>query len=196
MHIPRNPNPYNITYYLGYELSKVVVPKSRITTTDGSYFSGSVVNKDAFGYSLTNFTDYNDSTNTFLDDYKSIELSLFLGNIYNSRLINTSRNLYNGSIKYKVTATENDDLLYAIPLKQQRNFVSSVLLRLYYKKYCTNAWLFEEQTSGEQYSKKSLDSVLKKDVKLSGIAKRVNTHWLRHYYETHLIESVTDLRYI
>ncbi len=149
--------------------------------------------KDAFGYSVTN---YNDSTNTFFGDYTSIELSLFLGNICNSRLINTSRNIYNASIKCKVTATENDDLLNAIPLKQQRNFVSSVLLRLYYKKYRTNAWLFEEQTSGEQYSKKSLDSVLNKDLKYSGIAKRVNTHWLRHYYETHLIESVTDLRYI
>ncbi len=66
--------------------------------------SGSVVAKDAFGYSLTYFTDDNDSTNTFLGDYKSIESSSFLGKIYHSPLINTSRNLYNGNIKHMVTA--------------------------------------------------------------------------------------------
>jgi RHS repeat-associated protein len=66
--------------------------------------SESMVAKDAFGYSLTYFTDDNDSTNTFLGDYKSITPSHFLGRIYNSPLTNTSRNLYNGNIKHMVTA--------------------------------------------------------------------------------------------
>jgi len=70
------------------------------------------------------------------------------------------------------------------------------MLRGYYKIFRTKNWLFEGQLIGEQYSEKSLESVLKQSLKKAGINKPVTLHWLRHSYATHLLESGTDLRYI
>ena len=70
------------------------------------------------------------------------------------------------------------------------------MLREYYKAYKPKTWLFEGQYTGEQYSERSLQLVLKQALQKAGNKKPVSLHWLRHSYATHLLESGTDLRYI
>ena len=71
-----------------------------------------------------------------------------------------------------------------------------VMLREYYQSFKPTTWLFEGQEIGNQYSEKSLESVLKQALAKCKITKPVSLHWLRHSYATHLLENGTDLRFI
>ena len=70
------------------------------------------------------------------------------------------------------------------------------MLRDYQKAYPTKIWLFEGRQTGEKYSERSLQLVLKQVLQKVGNPKPASLHWLRHSYATHLLESGTDLRYI
>ena len=68
-------------------------------------------------------------------------------------------------------------------------------LRVYYKQYRPNVFLFEGQKGGK-YTPNSLRSVFKQAVIRAHIKKDVTLHSLRHAYATHLLEGGTDLRRI
>ncbi len=68
-------------------------------------------------------------------------------------------------------------------------------LRLYYKEYRPQNYLFEGQKN-EQYSATSVGKIIANAVAKTRIKKHVTAHTLRHSFATHLLENGTDLRYI
>ena len=77
------------------------------------------------------------------------------------------------------------------------NLPRSILeeLRLYYKQYHPQFYLFEGQDKNA-YSVRSVQSIFKIAMKKAGIIKRVGIHALRHSYATHLLEAGTDISLI
>ncbi|MFD1615807.1 tyrosine-type recombinase/integrase [Gelatiniphilus marinus] len=71
-----------------------------------------------------------------------------------------------------------------------------VLLRLYFKAYKPNVYLFEGQQKSASYSASSIRKILKTALSKSRINKPVKVHTLRHSFATHLLENGTDIRII
>lgn len=76
---------------------------------------------------------------------------------------------------------------------KDRNVVLSEVileqLRMYWKKYRPEVYLFEGYTDGLPYAARSIQCVFKKSLKLTGITKPASFHTLRHSYATHLVED-------
>lgn len=68
-------------------------------------------------------------------------------------------------------------------------------LRLYFKKYRPETYLFEGQKGGK-YSNSSVLNVVKSAGKRANLKMKITPHVLRHCFATHLLEAGTDLRYI
>ena len=69
------------------------------------------------------------------------------------------------------------------------------VLRIYFSSHKPKVWLFEGQT-GDQYSPRSIQLIMKESTRKAGIKKKISVHTLRHSFATHLLEAGTDLRYI
>ncbi len=68
-------------------------------------------------------------------------------------------------------------------------------LRAYFLKGRPKHFLFEGQ-GGEEYSARSIQSVVKQVAERAKITKTVTPYVLRHSFATHLIENGTDIRYV
>lgn len=79
-------------------------------------------------------------------------------------------------------------------------FPQSLRARLltYWKTYKLgrSGWLFPGDRIEKHLSVRSIQAVLMRAIRASGITKPVSMHTLRHSFATHLLEHGTDLRYI
>ena len=82
--------------------------------------------------------------------------------------------------------------------KDRQTVLSRTLLsemKDYLIKFCPKIFLFEGQKGG-RYSASSVQAIMKRAVKKSGIKKPATVHTLRHSFATHLLENGTDIRFI
>lgn len=68
-------------------------------------------------------------------------------------------------------------------------------LRLYYKEYRPQKYLFEGE-KGYKYSETSIATIVRRAARQAGIIKKVTPHTLRHSFATHLLEDGVNLRKI
>jgi integrase/recombinase XerD len=70
------------------------------------------------------------------------------------------------------------------------------ILRGYWKAARPTDWLFPGARPGQPISREAVENACKKALRVSGLAKPVTPHALRHAIAVHLLESGTDLRTI
>ena len=69
-------------------------------------------------------------------------------------------------------------------------------LRHYWRTVRPNGWLFEGKVPGQPISRSAVELACQKARRLSGIAKPISPHSMRHAFAVHLLESGTDVRTI
>ena len=138
-----------------------------------------------------------DEIKQLLNNTNNIKHKCILALIYSSGL--RISELINLKIEDILTERKQIRIRNAKGNKDRYSLLSQSLLeelRLYYKKYRPQLWLFEGPKPGSQYSSSSINRLLKAAAQKAGINPRVTPHMLRHSFATHLLEQGTDLRYI
>lgn len=67
------------------------------------------------------------------------------------------------------------------------------VLEYYYRKYKPKCFLFENDSTHQQYSERSVNELLKTNAKKAGIKKKIHAHLLRHCHYSHAIEHGENL---
>jgi site-specific recombinase XerD len=70
------------------------------------------------------------------------------------------------------------------------------MLRVYWRAYKPERYLFEGQIKGKPISQPTIQVVFRNAIKKTGIKKEATVHSLRHSFATHLLESGTNLKII
>jgi integrase/recombinase XerD len=70
------------------------------------------------------------------------------------------------------------------------------MLRIYWRAYKPERYLFEGQIKGKPISQPTIQVVFRKAIKKTGIKKGATVHSLRHSFATHLLESGVNLKII
>jgi len=131
-----------------------------------------------------------------LNTINNLKHKIIIYIIYSSGLL-PSEIIY---IKVKDIDSSNMKIFIDNPKKYKQRFVilsKTVLglLRVYYKEYKSKVWLFEG-ASGGQYSKRSIQHIFSKALKLSGINSYATLKTLKNSFAVHLLENGTDIRYV
>ena len=70
------------------------------------------------------------------------------------------------------------------------------MLRVYWRAYKPERYLFEGQIQGQPISRETIQVVFKQACKKAGITKPASVHSLRHSFATHLLENGVNLKII
>lgn len=122
--------------------------------------------------------------------HKAMLSLLYYGALRRSELLNL-----------KIEQIHKDQTLRVVQGKGRKDRVVPIpetclhVLRIYYKKYRPDQYLFNGQAS-KKYSPMSLNKVLQKNLKHLNLTKHIRLHDIRHSRATHLLESGVDIEFI